>query len=155
MRFERFEGFIDRAVPWLVIALIPFIVLSFFVDHTNPYYRLISWFDWFVIGVIALDLALKARHASSAPGFFKAHWFAIVSLLPVFLVVRVFEEFALIVDAVQAIQDAGSEAGAIGREARAASRSRLNVFARIARPLARSPRLMRAAQFFRHPRDRS
>lgn len=151
-RLERFEGFLDRSVPWLVIALIPFLILSFFVDHTNPYYRLIAWFDWFVIAVIALDLLFKARHASSMKGFLKTYWFAVISLFPVFLVVRIFEELALFIDAIQAMQDLGSEASAIGREARRGSR--MNLFSRIARPLTRMPRLARAAEFFHHPRER-
>ena len=153
----RFERFLDRAVPWLVIALIPFIIISFFVDHTDPVYRLFSWFDWFVMGAIALDLLFKAYRSASVRGFLGSHWFAIASLVPVFLVLRVFEELALFVDAIQGIQDAGSEVSAIQRQSsrNTLRTSRMRFFSRLARPLARMPRLARAAEFFHHPDARS
>ncbi|MFT4308280.1 MAG: hypothetical protein ACMXYM_02830 [Candidatus Woesearchaeota archaeon] len=155
---ERFERILDRSVPWLVIALIPFIILSFFVDDSNRFYLMFSWFDTFVLVMVALDLVFKAFRASSMKGFLKSYWFAIISLMPVFLVLRLFGELALFADLITGAQDVGSEVTAIQRQSGRSTRvshtrhvSRMRYFARFARPLARLPRLARAAEFFHHP----
>ena len=158
-RLARFEQVLDRTVPWLVITLIPVLILSLVLGPEHPFERYTSWFDSFVIAAIIIDLTFKARHAASVPGFLKAHWFAIISLLPIFIVLRMFEEVAFLVDAVQTAQEAGSEVNAIRRESsllhRNRSAPRMSLFHRLARPLARMPRLARAAEFFHHPDRRA
>lgn len=159
---QRLERIIDRAVPWLILVLVPLIVAEFFVDPTSLFGAVIDVFDWFVISVLALDLVFKFRHATSFSGFFKGHWLEVVSLLPVFVVLRVFEELRLVVDAGGAVQEVAGEVVSVEQEAAKASRSasrtrsvsRLNLFRRLARPIARLPRFSKAAHFYMHPDER-
>ena len=143
------ERAVDRALPYVIVALVPLIVLGFVVPDGSAFAIVLNVLDWVVISIFGLDLFFKARRAASWDGFLKRYWIDVIALLPVFAVLRIFEEIALILDAGAAVQEVGSEALSLQRESSRVSR--MHLF-RWARPLARSPRLLRASTFFRAPR---
>ena len=91
----------------------------------------------------------KYARTKNFPKFFKKYWLEIIAIFPAFLVLRVVEEFAIIVNLEESIV-ASQEVIEIG-ERTVPKTSRLHYFSRFVRPLARFPRFLKAFSFYEKP----
>ena len=136
------ENFVDKAIPYLLIVLLGIIIVEiFFHDIAVEYHTLITVLDYLIIAFFLVDLGFKFHRVKKIPKFFKKYWLEIIAVFPFFLVFRFFESFAGVYFAVQdlvlpqKILHEGVEVERIvARESR---------IARIFRPVARSPRLLK------------
>ena len=139
----RIEALVERAVPYAILLLIPLILIELvFGDRIGGWLLAIHIADGIIIGILAVDLGFRFQRAASIRGFVRTYWLDILALLPVFVVLRVVEEVALLAQAGEMVQGAAGEAAAVQRE------TRLERFRQYFRPLARSPRLLRAFTFY-------
>lgn len=141
---KKIEHLADALIPPALLGVTIILGLELgFPEVAHNYHSWINYVDYAIIGIFSVDLSFKAHRASRWDVFLKEHWLEIVAIMPFFLMFRVFEFLRLI---------AGIETGQ--EAAHLASGARSSRFTRIIRPLSRSPRLARAAEFFDHPEKR-
>ena len=159
---HRVEHVVDRVIPFSLILLFLLIIAElFFLEEISPYESWVGIIDNGIILLFLIDLAFKFHRSHSIPEFLGSHWLEIIAVLPVFVVVRVFELFLpltrldLASDAAHGIIEAQTKWGIIVREAEYAGQaSRLAILSRFARPLLRFPRFIRAFTFYERPTGR-
>ena len=156
---HRIEHVVDKLIPFsLILLLIIIIGEFFFYDALQPYHAAMDAVDYSIILLFVIDLTFKYMRIHNIPRFLKECWLEIIALLPVFVVVRVFEIFApltrldLASDAAHGVLEAEAKWGILVKEAeRAGEASRLAVLQRFIRPLARLPRFAKAFSFYERP----
>jgi len=164
--YRKLEILIDKLVPYsLGFVIIHFILLFIIPDVLHEYEDLILVLEVFLVTVVlGLDVTFKYRRARDKKNFFKQHWLEVIAVFPFMVVFRVFEEFYLItrfiplegtlVETQTVLHELrGADAAAdIVRESQFAGRaSRIGMFNKMFRPIARLPRLLRGASFYEHP----
>lgn len=157
---HKIEVIVDESIPYLIVLLI-FIIGGefFFPEELKPYGAAVSVIDGFIVFVFILDLYFKYIRLNDAKIFFRKYWLEIISLLPVFLVFRLFERLIPLANAGERVQSSIHNALEMEREGklivreveRAGQISRVRVLTRLVRPLARIPRLIRALSFYEKP----
>jgi len=150
---HKIERIVDKAIPYLLILLL-FVIIGeiFFASEIEPYSNYVSIIDGFIISVFILDLTFKYIRIRNFPKFFKSYWLEIIAVFPAFLVLRIMEEFAIIVNLEEFI---GISQDVIEVGDRTAPRvSRMRYFSRFIRPLARFPRFLKAFSFYERPTGR-
>lgn len=152
---------VERAADMLIapaLVLVFFIITAelFFTEVAHEYHDWINLLDYAVIGVFAVDLSFKSYRASTWEGFLKKHWLEIIAILPFFMVFRVVEFLTVPTQAADLGQDAahlaeGARSGRFAELFRSTEATRSTRFSRFLRAFSRSPRLAKAADFFKHP----
>lgn len=153
---EKIEKVTDALiVPALLVVGVILTLELFFAETAHHYHSWIQLADYLIIGVFTVDLSFKAKRASTWEGFLGEHWLEIIAIIPLFLVFRVFTFLRVLSGA-----ELGQEAAHLAEGARSSrltsifatgEASRSTRFARFIKPISRSPRLAKAAEFFKHP----
>lgn len=155
---EKIEKVIDALIVPALLGVAVILTLElFFTDFAHHHHKLINYADYTIIAIFAVDLSFKFRRASTWEGFLKEHWLEIIAIMPLFLVFRVFT-FLRVLSGAELGQEAahlaeGARSGRLTSIFRAGEASRSARFARFIRPISRSPRLAKAAEFFKHPNE--
>ena len=150
---HKVEHIVDKSIPYLLILLL-FVIIGeiFFAHKIEPYRMFVSVIDGFIIFVFVIDLIFKYIRIRNLPKFFKNYWLEIIAIFPAFLILRVMEEFAIIVKLEESI---GISQDVIEVGERTIPRTnRLRYFSRFIRPLARFPRFFKAFSFYEKPTGR-
>tara|TARA_Y100000310_G_scaffold34947_1_gene33081 strand:- start:351 stop:983 length:633 start_codon:yes stop_codon:yes gene_type:complete len=167
---HKIELAVDWLIPWLIVLLL-FIIITelFFHDFAEQYHTLISVLDGFVIFVFVLDIIFKWIRIRNIKKFFKTCWLDILAVFPFFLFFRFLEQFIIIIDLskdfkqFQLLFHEGLELEKTGaklieegskliQEAEKAGKvSRVKKIVRFFKPIARSPRLIKALPFYEKP----
>jgi len=150
---HKIELLVDKIIPYSLVLLF-FLIIGeiFYADRIGPYRIYISIFDGFVIFIFVIDLAFKYIRIRNFPKFFKKYWLEIIAVFPAFLVLRIVEEFIIIVKLEESI---GISQDVIEFGDRTVPRvSRMRYFSRFIRPLARLPRFLKAFSFYEKPTGR-
>ena len=150
---HKIEHIVDKSIPYLLILLLFVIIGEIFFSHKiEPYRMFVSVIDSFIIFVFVIDLIFKYIRIRNFPKFFKNYWLEIIAIFPAFLILRVMEEFAIIVKLEESI---GISQDVIEVGERTIPRTnRLRYFSRFIRPLARFPRFLKAFSFYEKPTGR-
>jgi len=150
---HKIEILVDRAIPYTLILLLLLIIAEiFFADKIESYHINVSVVDGFIIGIFVVDLAFKYIRTKNIPKFFRTYWLEIIAVFPAFLVLRLIEEFIIIVNIEESIV-ISQEVIEVG-ERTVPKASRTRYFARFLRPLARLPRFLKAFSFYEKPTGR-
>ena len=153
---EKIEKTVDALVVPALLGVAVILTLElFFVELAHDYHTAINYADYLIIGVFAVDLGFKFNRAKTYEGFLKNHWLEIIAITPFFMVFRMVE-FLRILSGAELGQEAahlaeGARSGRLSAILRPAEASRSTRFARFIKPVSRSPRLAKAAEFFKHP----
>ena len=153
---EKIERFVDTLIIPALLGIAVILALElFFTSIAHDYHTWINYADYLIIGIFAVDLSFKFHRASTYEGFLKEHWLEIIAIMPLFLVFRVFT-FLRVLSGAELGQEAahlaeGARSGRLTELSRTSSSARSARFARFIRPISRSPRLAKAAEFFKHP----
>jgi len=149
---SKIEVIVDRAIPYALIILL-FVIIGevFYAEKLHAYQIFVSIIDGIILTIFFVDLVFKYMRTKNIPDFLKKYWLEIIAVFPAFLVVRVIEEFVIIVNLEETFILSQE---ALEVEARAGSKaSRLHYFARFVRPLSRLPRFLKAFRFYKKPDD--
>lgn len=163
---HQIEVMVDAIIPYLLIILALLLLGEMFApEKFSPYARSIEIFDWFVISCFAIDLTFKYLRIRNVPKFVKRYWLDIIATIPVFLVLRTFEEMVQLgkllrfqeqLEQPQVIVHEGliieRQAVRIVREA--TQFGEVSRFERFGRFFERAPRFLRALPFFERPSGR-
>ena len=150
---HKIERIVDKSIPYLLILLL-FVIIGeiFFASEIEPYRMFVSFVDGFIIFVFVVDLTFKYIRTRNFPKFFKKFWLEIIAIFPAFLILRVMEEFVIIVRLEESI---GISQDVIEFGDRTIPRvNRIRYFSRFIRPLARFPRFLKAFSFYERPTGR-
>jgi len=150
---HKAELLIDKIIPYLLVLLF-FVIIGeiFFAHEIEPYRVFVSVLDGFIIFIFVIDLSFKYVRIRNFPKFFRSYWLEIIAIFPAFLILRVMEEFVIIVKLEESI---GISQDVIEVGERTIPRtSRLRYFSRFIRPLARFPRFLKAFSFYEKPTGR-
>jgi len=147
---HKIEVLVDKIIPYSLILLFFLIIAGLFFEHEiEPYNNYVSLIDSIIIFIFVLDLGFKYARTKKFPTFFKKYWLEIIAIFPAFLVLRIVEEFAIIINLEETIV-AGQEVVELG-ERTIPRTSRIRYFSRFLRPLARFPRFLKAFSFYEKP----
>lgn len=173
LKLHKVELAIDAIIPYSLIVLLAVIILEFFYHDWVKAYNLqlpISVADNLIVGIFVADLAFKYRRVKNIPQFIRKYWLDIIAVFPFFLFFRVFGRFLrffsketiesgqmIMHESLEVERGAAKllskserlESGAakiIESAEKAGKASRARYFARLLRPLARSPRLAKIHQ---------
>jgi hypothetical protein len=155
---EKIEKAADAlVVPALLLIAVILTLELLFTQTAHHYHSWIQIADYAIIGIFTFDLSFKAYRASTWEGFLKEHWLEIIAIMPLFLVFRVFT-FLRVFSGAELGQEAahlaeGARSGRLSAIVQPAEASRSTRFAKFVRPISRSPRLAKAAEFFKHPEE--
>jgi len=147
---HKVELIVDKSIPYLLVMLF-FVIIGeiFFAHEIVPYRVFVSIIDGFIIIIFVIDLIFKYIRIRNFTKFFKNYWLEIIAIFPAFLILRVMEEFIIIVKLEESI---GISQDVIEVGDRTIPRaSRLRYFSRFIRPLARFPRFLKAFSFYEKP----
>ena len=150
---HKIELLVDKIIPYLLVLLF-FVILGeiFFAHEIEPYSVFVSSVDGFIIFIFVIDLIFKYIRIRNFPKFFRNYWLEIIAIFPAFLILRVMEEFVIIVKLEESI---GISQDVIEVGERTIPRaSRMHYFSRFIRPLARFPRFLKAFSFYEKPTGR-
>ncbi|MBU2638714.1 MAG: ion transporter [Nanoarchaeota archaeon] len=167
---HKIESFVDRAIPYALIVL-AFIIITelFFKEFAEKYHIWLLILDYIVIGLFIIDLGFKYNRIRNFKNFFKECWLDIIAVFPFVLVFRIFETFTIfarlpaeikegqsilhtIVEGRKEISEFFGRGGKLIEEAKLAGEiSRTEKILKVMRPLARSPRLVKAIPFYEKP----
>jgi hypothetical protein len=165
----KFEVVIDKLVPYSIgFILIHFIGGFIFPDFFHTYENLIVFLEVFLITfVLGFDVFFKYRRAKDKSYFLRHHWLDIIAVFPFMILFRVFEEVYLITrlapveigiaDTQRVLHElrGADEAVRLVREAEVVGRtSRVGMFGKMFRPIARLPRVLKGMAFYEHPLTR-
>ena len=161
---HKIELVVDKIIPYSLILLLSIIIGEIFFGHEiEPYHAFVSVIDGVIIFIFILDLIFKYIRIKKFPKFFKKYWLEIIAVFPVFLVLRIIEEFVTIANLGGTIQASIHEALEIEKGGKLLVReiegtgkevSRLRYFSRFIRPIARSPRFLKSFSFYEKPTGR-
>ena len=160
---HRIEVMVDALIPYLLIILALLLLGEvLFADFFLRYHTAIELYDGFVIAVFATDLTFKYCRVRNIKRFVHRYWLDIIATLPLFLVLRMFEELVALgrvaqfqkqIEQPQVIIHEGllieRQALRIVREAERIGE--ISRFERFARLFGRLPRFLRAMPFFERP----
>ena len=95
---HKIELLVDKIIPYLLVLLF-FVIIGeiFFAHEIEPYRVFVSIIDGFIIFIFVIDLIFKYIRIRNFAKFFKNYWLEIIAIFPAFLVLRLVEEFAIIV----------------------------------------------------------
>jgi len=150
---HKVELLVDKIIPYSLVLLL-FVIIGeiFFSEKIEPYSFYVSIIDGFIIFIFIIDLIFKYVRIRNFPKFFRSYWLEIIAIFPAFLVLRLVEEFAIIVKLEESI---GISQDVIEVGERTIPRTgRLRYFSRFIRPLARLPRFLKAFSFYEKPTGR-
>ena len=91
--FHGFEKFIDKSIPYLLIALAVVIIIDnplFVLVDLHQYEIPVLFFDTIVIFFLVADLVFKWFHIRNAKKFFKFYWLELIAVFPFYLVFRLY-----------------------------------------------------------------
>ncbi|MDP7244039.1 MAG: hypothetical protein QF568_01710 [Flavobacteriales bacterium] len=158
---HKIELLVDRIIPYTLILLLFLIIGQIFFGHEiEPYHIYVSIIDGFIILIFVLDLIFKYIRTRNFPKFLRKYWLEVIAVFPAFLVLRLLEEFVAIANLGETAQTYFREALEVEKEGKVLVReiersgkevSRLRFFSRFIRPLARSPRFLKAFSFYEKP----
>ena len=147
---HKIEVIVDKLIPYSLVILFFVILMEiFFSDAIEPYHVSVSIIDGIIIGIFAVDLLFKYNRAKDIEKFFRTYWLQIIALFPAFIFVRVVEEFVIILNLEESIA-ISQELVEVGEKSLPRA-SRARYFGRFIRPLARSPRFLKAFSFYEKP----
>ena len=89
--FEGVEHQIDKAVPYVIIALTVLLILEFAID-LSAYEFWVSFADSFIIAFFILELAFKWNRTRNVIKFLKLHWLEVLAVFPFYLIFRAYVE---------------------------------------------------------------
>ena len=147
---HKIELLVDKIIPYSLVLLF-FVIIGeiFFAHEIEPYHVFVSVLDGLIIFIFVLDLTFKYIRIKIIPKFIRKYWLEIIAIFPAFLVIRIVEEFAIIVNLEESIL-ISQEVLEVG-ERTVPRTSRLRYFSRFIRPLARLPRFLKAFSFYERP----
>jgi len=167
---EKTERFVDKLIPYLIVALFFVVIVDvFFKETADKYHTLIYVVDLVVISFFVVDLAFKYNRVREIPRFLKLYWLDILAVFPFFIALRLFEELLLISEqssltlrnlfhagvVVEEEVVRGSEFAKAARTSELiAKEGRLAFITKWFRPLRRLPRFFKAFSFYEHPEQR-
>jgi hypothetical protein len=148
------ELVVDKLIPYLLVFIFAIIVLDIFYPASlEPYHLEIEIIDAAILCLFATDLVFKYISTRNTARFLRKYWVEIIAVLPFFVVARIVEEivgiFAVSED-IARVQRVVHE-GIVAEERIAADVGRSYRFARIVRPIARTPRFAKALRFYKKP----
>jgi hypothetical protein len=158
------EYFVDKSIPYLLIALFFVIIIDLFFHHEfEQYHAYISIVDWAVMSVFMLDLIFKYNRVRDVPEFIRRYWIDIIAVFPFYLLFRLIDEalmltgFTGVVEGVQPLVHEAVEAEKAGSKAANEMKSvgktaRFESLFRLFRPLQRFPRLLKVFSFYKSPK---
>ncbi|OYT41328.1 hypothetical protein B6U80_01550 [Candidatus Pacearchaeota archaeon ex4484_26] len=91
--FKALERFVDKAVPWVLVALAIVIVLDnplFTLFNLENYEIPVLVFDTLVIIFLVADLIFKWFHIRNLKVFVKHYWLELIAVFPFYLVFRIY-----------------------------------------------------------------
>jgi len=150
---HKIEVLVDKIIPYSLVLLF-FVIIGeiFFAHEIEPYRVFVSVLDGFIIFIFVIDLIFKYIRIRNFPKFFRSYWLEIIAIFPAFLILRVMEEFVIIVKLEESI---GISQDVIEVGDRTIPRvSRMRYFSRFISPLARFPRFLKAFSFYEKPTGR-
>jgi hypothetical protein len=176
--FHKLEHLIDKLIPYILVALLIIIIITFFFKEiAKTYHTYIEIADYIIISIFALDLVFKYIRTRKIKKFIKSYWLDILAIFPFYLFLRAFEEivyffrFSESLKEGQSVLHAGLELKEVSLAEKEGmkiikevektgklSRSRFAV--RFLRPIARTPRLMKLLPYYErttghhHPHDK-
>lgn len=158
-KFVKLHEWSDFLIPYMLILLLFIIIIELFFEALYLEYTIyFNIIDGFIILLFLVDIAFKFKRAKTYPEFFKSSWIDIIAVLPMFLVFRLFETLGLVrllattsVDS----QRLASLSSDVATEISYIERSqRLERFEKFLRPLFRTPRFLKAIDFFEDPKHK-
>jgi len=168
---HRIELWVDKVIPYSLVVLLILIIGEIFFKHEfEPYSIYVSIVDGFIIFIFVIDLIFKYVRIRNFPKFFKSYWLEIIAVFPAFLVLRLVEEFIILVKLGETFESVGETAQSafheivgVEKEGKILMRevertgqgvSRLRYYHRFVKPLARFPRFFKAFSFYEKPTGR-
>lgn len=167
---HKLESFVDRAIPYTLILLTGIIIVEiFFKEFAEAHAFGIEVLDYMIIAFFVADLIFKYNRIRNIKLFFKECWLDIIAVFPFVLFFRIFESLSLFVRLPAEFREGQSIMHTIlegkkefaeffGRGSKlvedaklAGELSRTEKILKILRPLARSPRLIKALPFYEKP----
>lgn len=167
---HRLEHFVDRAIPYTLIVLIAIIIIDiFFKEFAEEYHLWIAILDYTIIAFFVVDLIFKYLRIRKFKKFLKECWLDIIAVFPFVLVFRLFESVSLFVRLPAEFREGQSILHTVlaskqefaeffGRSSKliedaklAEGISRTERILKEVRPLARTPRLVKALPFYEKP----
>ena len=150
---------VDKVIPYaLIILLVITLFQVFFPEKAEPYIATFHFIDLGIISIFVLDLYFKYQRSKTIPLFLKSSWMDIIAVLPFFLIARIIEEALLlaqvgdIVETVDQVIELEHDSIKLVKQAeKEAKFIRVRYLNRFLRPLARSPRFVKAFTFFERP----
>ena len=101
----KFEVFIDRIIPYLVIILLLVIIAEFaFTKFMARYEPLVNIFDSFIIITFIFDLSFKYKRLENKRDFLRKYWLEIIAVFPFYLLFRAAEELVVVFRASELVQ---------------------------------------------------
>lgn len=162
------ERIIDTLIwPALIVLLVIILIEIGFSDTAHHYHAQIVAADAIIILLFVVDLCFKWARTRKIKPFLKRYWLDILAVFPFFLIFRAFEGISILFGSALEIgentqkiiheslelEKEGSkvlrEAEIIGKESTKLSRT--TRFQRFLRPVFRTPRFLKAANFFEKP----
>jgi len=154
--WHKIEVFVDKSIPYALVALLFTIGIHFFFkDIAEQYAFFIDSIDQIVIGIFIIDLVFKYIRSKSMNFFFKHYWLEILAVFPFYVIFRVIEPLLITTELTTAQSalhtglEIEKEGSRIVREV--GSESRYYRLRRVIRPVLRMPRFLRAIPFFDKP----
>lgn len=158
----RMELAVDRTIPYCILALVIAIICEIlFPSQAASYVFLIDTADLAIILIFIADLSFKFRRMQSFPQFLRKYWPDIIAVFPLFLVVRVAEEYGLLLKTWRLVSEAqpllhsgmlmGEGIYRIVSKAEELGGSRTLLLMEFFRPISKFPRLLKAHVFFERP----
>lgn len=167
---HRVESFVDRAIPYTLIVLTGIIIIEiFFKQLAEEYHLAIAIMDYAILAFFVADLIFKYLRIRKFKEFLKKCWLDIIAVFPFVLFFRIFESLSLFVRLPAEFREGQSILHTIvatkqefaeffGRSSKliedaklAEGISRTERILKEIRPLARSPRLIKALPFYEQP----
>lgn len=156
---KKAEKIVDHLIPPCLIILFFIIIFQIFNHETAEHYHTqIVIVDYIIILVFIIDLYFKWLRIKNVPKFLRSSWLEIIAIFPAFLMIRLFEFFALIgkIDIVgesaHALLETGARYSKVLQDVeKAGATARLALFNRFLAPLARLPRFAKAFVFYEKP----
>lgn len=167
---HKIESFVDRAIPYALIVLAGIIIVDlFFKELAAEYHLMLAILDYIIIAFFVADLIFKYNRIRKFKEFIKECWLDIIAVFPFVLIFRFFEGIAAffrysaelregqsilhtIVEGRKEIAELFGKSAKIVEEAELAGKlSRTEKILKEVRPLARSPRLIKALPFYEKP----
>lgn len=160
---HKIEVIVDKLIPPMLILLLGIIIVElFFEDFAHHHETIIISLDYIVIGVFVLDVIFKYMRIKPFKKFLRKSWMDIIAIFPFALMFRLVEGFFEVFAVSEMVKQSQSvfheaveiekEAGKVAKEVEKAGKvARTRLFSRFIRPVARTPRFIKAFSFYEKP----